>query len=127
MPLIMAGMITAGCGGDTAQFVGVWEGRKEAGLTKDTPPDIRLSMERLRVVVRADGTATAVLESLPYHGTWGGGGPITIRLDRVLDKPLPENKRFSLTLNSTGEVKLDQQIIRTKKVADSETSLGRGP
>lgn len=98
IPLIMAGLM--GCGPDTRPYIGTWTGTLPANLVASTPPDLRRSYERVMVTIRADGSATVVLRSMPYSGRWRGGKPITIDLFKILNKELGTKGRFSVEILS---------------------------
>lgn len=94
----MAGLM--GCGPDTRPYIGTWTGTLPGQLAPNTPKDLRTSYERVMVTIRADGSATVVLRSMPYSGRWRGGKPITIDLFKILNKELETKDRFSVEILS---------------------------
>jgi len=77
-----------GCG-PRNDWVGEWRGNRNLAVPEGSTPEMARMVGDVRLILRHDGTFTLTEAGMPKHGRYTTSGDVaTLRVQRVLDKPI---------------------------------------
>ncbi len=89
--VFLLAFVEIGCGSNSFNYVGTWEGRREGKTPQGADPLVMNTLLKIKIVINPDGTFDMFEAGLPKSGNvYFGTEQATLRVTRIMDEPIAE-------------------------------------